>query len=347
MPQAVQAWAGSVNASGGINCHRVRVVVADDGADSARGYAAVKNMVESEHIIALVGSAMAFTGPTAAPYLEQKRVPVVGGDGTTTLWWESPMFFPQVLYIADQQYLMVAAGAAATKGRKFALFYCVETPACTAVRPAVSASVEAVGGELVYESQISVAQPDFTAQCLQARQRSADILMFVIDAPTVGRFASSCARQDYHPTYANQGVGLQDGMLANPSLEGLWGGQYTVPWFLTSGTAPLQEYGDVMRRFAPGVALTPGTSMAWTASKLFEKAARNIGTVAIPAAAPILDRLWSMHDETLDGLIPPVSFVRGAPAPKGRCGYLVAIRDKRWVAPQGLNLKCSTISVGR
>src|ERR1700747_2083820 len=53
----MDTWGKSTNDHGGIAGHPVQVVAyADDKADPAVGLAAVKDMVENQHVIAIVGS---------------------------------------------------------------------------------------------------------------------------------------------------------------------------------------------------------------------------------------------------------------------------------------------------
>ena len=49
-----QTWADSVNAAGGVNGHPVKLTVLDDGGNPATALQDVKQLVESDHIQALV-----------------------------------------------------------------------------------------------------------------------------------------------------------------------------------------------------------------------------------------------------------------------------------------------------
>src|SRR4029077_6819308 len=81
-----QIWAQWTNAHGGIAGHPVQVFAADDGADPSRSRSLVQDMVENKHVIAFVGSMPPLDADADVQYLEQKHVPVVGGDLTTSQW---------------------------------------------------------------------------------------------------------------------------------------------------------------------------------------------------------------------------------------------------------------------
>jgi len=94
-PKALQVWAAWVNDHGGVNGHPVKVYVVDDGMDPQRYQAAVKDLVENKHVIAFVDNFAPFTIQAGVKYLEDKRVPVIGGDCAEYVWNQSPMLFPQ------------------------------------------------------------------------------------------------------------------------------------------------------------------------------------------------------------------------------------------------------------
>ncbi|MDV2476711.1 ABC transporter substrate-binding protein [Rhodococcus zopfii] len=74
-----EAWAASVNDSGGINGHPVKVIVKDIGQEPSKALAAVKSLVEEEGAIAIVGPITGTTG-SWRQYVEEKGIPVVGGS---------------------------------------------------------------------------------------------------------------------------------------------------------------------------------------------------------------------------------------------------------------------------
>ena len=62
----------------------------------------------------------------------------------------------------------------------------------------------------------------------------------------------------------------------------------------------IQELHAALKRYGGGVAPTAGSSLAWSAAKVFELAARNVGDT--PGAAAILDGLWSIKNNDFGGL---------------------------------------------
>ena len=94
--QGAQLWVRSINDRGGLNGHSVKLVVHDDGGDSARHRAALQRAVEGEKAIGFLMNADAITGQAGAAYITSKRVPVIGTTGGSVWAGSSPMYFPQM-----------------------------------------------------------------------------------------------------------------------------------------------------------------------------------------------------------------------------------------------------------
>ena len=92
--KAVQAWTSRINATGGLRCHPVKYVVADDGGDAARNRALSQRLVEQEKVLAFVYNGGPVTAAASASYLNEKHIPAIGQEGGHMFTYESPMHFP-------------------------------------------------------------------------------------------------------------------------------------------------------------------------------------------------------------------------------------------------------------
>src|SRR5207253_1979065 len=77
---------------------------------------------------------------------------------------------------------------------KLATVTCAEASACHDADKLFANGAAKYGYQIVYRAQASIAQPDYTAECLAARNSGAEIAMVVLDGNSVSRFAASCAR---------------------------------------------------------------------------------------------------------------------------------------------------------
>ena len=339
-PLAVRVWAKALNAAGGLGGRAVQVVVADDGADPFRYQAIVRELVEHKEVVAFVSNMAAFTLAAGRAYLEQKRVPVIGGDLTSAMWNESPMFFPQAGGEQALVWGMVANGAATGK-RRFGSLACRESEGCTHADHYWfdEGWVVQAGMEPAYRARISIAQPDYTAECLTAQRAGVEVLAVVADGATARRVAVSCARQGYRPTLSIAGPAVDErlaGAGATDALDGTLGTVVTFPYVLHD-TPATEEFRTAMSRFGTGEPLSAAAAQGWVSAKLFERAAAGVEPLT---SEGVLQGLWALSGETLGGLTAPRTFVREGKNPDVRCFFVMKLAGRAWSAPRGDDLIC-------
>ena len=132
-------------------------------------------------------------------------------------------------------------------------------------------------------------------------------------------------------------------MTSVPELEGAIGVTGGFPWFLRSGAPGVTAYAAAISEYAPN-RLTDGDSYqawGWQSALLFQEAAANVSDK--PTSRDILNGLWAMHGNTIEGLAPgPMArtFTQGQPTPEVYCVFDARIQNGHWVAPQGLTPTC-------
>jgi branched-chain amino acid transport system substrate-binding protein len=333
----LQVWAQWTNAHGGIAGHPVQVFTADDGGDPQRSLALVKDMVENRHVIAFLANQAVFTLRAQLAYLHQRNIPIIGGDNSSPTWTEDSLAFPvgttmgeSVLgdyKVAHQRNLI-----------KLGMMTCVESTSCTFVRDyTVNGGASRAGEDLVYQSQVTITQPDYTAECLGAQAAGAQVVFLALEANSIMRVAASCSRQNYHPVFITIALATTNALEGNLQLDGLYATAGVFPWMLgnTPATARFQQ---AAQQYAPNLRLSGATAIAWASGQLLAKVAARIG--AQPTSQDILNGLWSLHNETVDGLTPPLNYLQNQPAPPVPCYFLVEMKSGKWTSPSGATYAC-------
>jgi branched-chain amino acid transport system substrate-binding protein len=262
--------------------------------------------------------------------------------GGTQWAYDSPMYFPQQTEADDQYVAYVAAIAdiALPQGKKnLGLLACTEAQACTDGGRVAKAAAEKVGLHMVYSGTMSLAQPDFTAECLNAHNSNAEIVLLYMDTNSVGRVAASCARQGYHPIFATAASIAADRQKEDPNLDGMIAGTLVFPWFET-GKPAAEEYQAAMKKYGAGIPPGVPPATGWLAAKLFERAAANLPEP--PTSEALLDGLWSIKGDDLGGLTRPLTFERDRPAPRENCWFDIVIRKRAWVSPDNFQRHCAS-----
>ena len=339
--RSLQAWASGVNAQGGIKGHRVQVIVGDDGGDPSRHQQLIQQFVEEKHVAAFVYNSAPLSGQSSVQYLTQKRVPVIGSELGGQWFYTSPMFFPQTSSGLALTYVNIAgiAGYLVPKGKtKVATLTCEEAQFCTDANRIWPQQAPTVGFQVVSQGRASLAQPDFTSECLSAKNANAQVLLMAMDTNSVGRVASSCARVDFHPVLSFATTVTVDRMKSDPNLGGAILALPLAPWFQSS-VPDVAQYQDTMARYSPGNLPTASGENGWAAAKLFELAESRASDPT--TSAGVLDGLWSIKNETLGGLIPSTTFTRDQNAPEVKCWTVVVITGGQFTAPDGSQMHCA------
>jgi branched-chain amino acid transport system substrate-binding protein len=330
--KSVQAWASAVNAAGGLDCHPVKYIVADDGSDPSRHQALVRQLVEQNGVIGLVYFNAALTGHASMAYLNDKQIPVMGQD-TGSFYPGSKVHFPSISSGNELiDFGLFAAGRTMVpQGRtKAAVLTCQEASICTVSDDRWSAQAKDEGLQVVYRGQASLTQPDFTAQCLSAQSAGAQVILGVFDPASLKRLKSSCTKVGFDAPLVMLSLDGSNDMAKIAEFEGSVLAMTALPWFLTDRPA-IREFRSVLDRHAPGAEANPLTTIGWTAAKLFEAAARGHLSDK-PTNLDILRGLWALRDNDLGGLSYPLTFTEGEPAPAVTCGWITVIKGGRFVS---------------
>jgi branched-chain amino acid transport system substrate-binding protein len=329
-----------VNDHGGLDGPPMEMVTGDAGGDPARALSLVRDMVENKGAVALMGNLWVFSGTGPRQYLEDHKIPVIGGDGTMKVWDESPMYFS-----SGSPYPAMALGA--EKGlldaghKKQAIIYCVEAEQCGAWRNIAKANAQKLGVDVVYEAQVSLAQPDFTAECIQAERNGATGIQAAIDGPSIARLGKSCAQQGFKPQYMGISLAIIDSISKEPTLDGMMAPQGNFPF--TSSLLPAEaEYQAKRQQYAPTLANSPAVATVWAAGALLREAVKG---AALPAgkvtSADLLRGLYTIKNDTLAGLSgAPLTFTEGGPKSLVNCFYYIRLKDAQWTDPFGSKPSC-------
>ncbi|MPY79411.1 MAG: ABC transporter substrate-binding protein [Actinophytocola sp.] len=336
--RALQAWAASINEQGGINGRQVKVIVYDDGSDPAKARSQVQELVEQHNAVAIVAAiTTAQTLKAWRGYVEQKRVPVIGGD-CGPAWTASPVLFRQCTTSKDNLVGFAELAAKFGKSKDFGALFCQEDEGCSFAEQVLfnDGAAERAGLNPRYRARISITQPDFTSECIQARNNGVELLFVAADPNTVGRVADSCRRQNYHPQFAQIDGTVNAATASKPGLEDVLMVSRVFPFTGISSPA-FHEFESAWEKYGSGQPAGPATAMGWAAATIFEQVAKDVGGDI--GREQLLRQLYRIKNQTFGGLTVPLSFgSNGTTAAK--CLFIMQGERGRWTAPQGDKPQC-------
>jgi branched-chain amino acid transport system substrate-binding protein len=281
----------------------------------------------------LVGNNAGATDSSWRDYVEQHRIPVIGGLTLTQSFGSSPMFFPAS---SNQDGFVASQVNAAKLSRKQHLgaVVCAERAACQQAIPLISATAVKAGLTFVGAQTIGASSPNYGAYCRMLKDAGADVVNVNTVGPTIERFVKDCKAQDYQPTYVFPGGVFQDSLISS-ATEGAYVVSGGPLWF---GDQPNhQDFLDALKRYTKS---QPNgfASRTWQAGLLFAAAARNVSNN--PTAADIIEGLYSLSKETLGGWSRPLTFKRDVGNTVGSCDWIAQIQKGKLTAPLGYDAVC-------
>lgn len=333
------AWAEWVNANGGINGHKVQVVIADDGNDPAKAGSTARGLIDNDKVAAILVGSDGFL-PTFDAYAKSKSVPLISGPGNSGDWYSNADTYvtaTDTLSNVAGQILVAKQIAHATK---FANLYCAEVAAC-AQAIALQKPVADKAGLALTSLAVSSTAPSYTAQCLQLQQKKVDYAQLNFASAAAAKFVQDCQAQGYNPTWGTSEQAVGKGLLQIPNAT-FYGPAGAFPSVLD--VPAVKTFRDAMTKYAKDDNWVEGTgSYAWSGLEMLRKAISSItGAVTGQSVAAALD---TIKDENLDGLLAnKVTFTAGKPTqPMSHpCMFVVGIKDGKTIAPNGATPLCAS-----
>jgi branched-chain amino acid transport system substrate-binding protein len=342
---AIEAWASWVNAHGGINGHPVKLIVEDNQGDQAQAVSMVKQLVQQDHVVAFVSNQDGSLNAGYASYLDQQKIPVVGGSVFTLQPWVSdPMFYPEGL-TAIQDMTSLAISAKEQGITKVGSLACSEAAQCAAANGLAKAVFDGAGLSDVYGGLVSSTATDYTASCIAAEQTGAKGLILLVPTASEGQvIAGDCQRQNYTPSYIIPGEAIGAGYLASAAFDNAFTSAPTLPWF---STAPaMSDFNAAMKEYAPTLNLNSSSVQepltatdAWVSGLMFQEAVKLSGATGIPTSADILAGLKQFKNETLGGMAAGLTFTDPTNKTEG-CFFTIKIVKQQFTLPNGATPGC-------
>lgn len=323
----VLAWVNTVNASGGINGHPVKAYVEDDKGDPATSTQALRTLVETDHVVALVGPYANNTEGVWASYLQSHGVPVVGGSQATDIWTTSPMYYG-VGNGVDIRSIAMAYGPTQDGASKAFGMYCVEVANCKTALAQVQSYASKVGVEWKGSVAVSVTSANYASVCLQAKNSGATAMPVFLPPSDFDRVVQACHQQGFDPIYAANAGALTSTSLTTSFLQGhLFAYLNAFPLDIPAAS----DYLKAMAKYSPKVDLNANTGqIGWTAGALFGTALKNISPSTTVTSTDVVNGLNSITADDLGGLLPqPITFKKGEPHAALSCIFTAHLKDDK------------------
>jgi branched-chain amino acid transport system substrate-binding protein len=334
----VEAGVAYINAHGGLAGRQVVLHTADDTGSPVTFLLQTKNFVQSDHVVAFVGDAAPGTAQGGSSYLEQVKVPVIGGNNQNPLYETSSDFYNIETKLSAINPDSVAVAEKYSHAKKLGLVYCSEVAACLAAKTGWQQAASKTGAQFVYSAAVPLTQVDLTPECLAAKAAGVQALGLLEVVQSQVALEQDCATQGYHPTYVTATGNVGAPQLAIPALNGLLAMSQSVPSFAKGHIL------DTLRKWYPHVtaaALTTESVNGWEAAMTLVYASKYFPKSGSVTSADIVSALHKINGSTLGGLVPPLVFGKpGKPNSGTSCYYPVEVANGQWATLSGQKYVC-------
>jgi len=339
-------WVDYMNAHGGLGCHPIRFVQVDDQSNPALSQAGVERLVEKEGAVAIFAAFVPLDIAGFQAGLNKEKIAAIGGDQAAPEWLSNAYMYP----VGGTSRAAIAGSvkqASEIGKKKIAVLYCVEASPCgsnfnnTIIKDGFA---KKFGMDVVYSGAVSITQPDYTAQCENAKNAGADTIAWGLDRAGLQRAAKSCAKLNYFPTLPLIALqGSFDPSDLNIRKSGAFLSSPTFPYLLDS-TPALAQFHDAMKKYAPNGAIDTSASLVWSAGMMLARVVDSMGAAAQGKPLTkddILKATGNISNETLGGLIPATSYKAVGPQAENPCYFGIQFSpDGTFAAPKGLKPSC-------
>lgn len=338
----IRVWAQHANATGGVHGHPIEMLVGDDGGDPARFISLQQQFLEQDGVLAFLYSTLGFSPNGNNKYLDAKQIYTFGTDGGLDVAYDNPYVLtptPAGRTLGDSIMFALSKVAIPQGKTKFASFTCSDIGLCDLyderwTDPEVLAQT---GFTLTARGRPSLTQPDYTAQCLNAKNAGAEVVMAALDTASLRRLAGDCARQDYRPIFGTVDLLALADLPSDPNVDGLIVASRIVPWVDTR-VPGIAELHEAFGRYAPGTVISGGMANGWILGEFFAAAGADLPDN--PTQADLTEGIFSIKDENLSGMTYPITLTRGQPDERELCFGIVQIKDRKYSQFPGPSLYC-------
>jgi ABC-type branched-subunit amino acid transport system substrate-binding protein len=310
---AMEAWTRYVNAQGGINGRKLKVVLKDDGYNPGRAVANLKEMKDSVFMsVGLLGSAVL---QAAKDDIAEYRIPTINPYGNPAIWARQPkdklryVFVNYPDYVDEGEFLLTYA-VGKLGARKVAVFHQNDEYGKGGLE-GVNRGLKGVSGKAALAAAVSyeLSDREMGTHALKLKDSGADTVIFYSTITHGANVIKEMAKAGYRPKLVAS-FPLGDYTIMYRLLGELWEGAYFAGLGATYNDPAGKAIADILVKHEPKLAGKENTALAGAGAIILalegvKKAGRNLTRESYVEAMESIKGFDTM------GLTAPVTFGPG------------------------------------
>ena len=183
--------ADEVNAAGGINGRKVKILTEDDQSKQEEAANAVTKLISQNNVTAILGEVASSASIAAAPIAQSNKVPMITPSSTNEEVTKKGDYIFRVCFIDNYQGPIMAQFALRDlKSKKAAILTDVKNDYSTGLTSVIEQTVNAAGSRVVAKQSYSNGDSDFRSQLTAIKAAGPDVIFVPGYYTDVGQIAS-------------------------------------------------------------------------------------------------------------------------------------------------------------
>jgi branched-chain amino acid transport system substrate-binding protein len=184
-----------INAAGGINGKKVKLITVDDQGKNEEAASAVTRLITQDNVVALLGEVASSRSKAAAPIAQKYQVPMITHASTNPEVTKAGDYVFRICFIDPFQGLVMAKFAMQNlKLKKAAILRDVKSDYSVGLADVFAAEFKKMGGDILTDLSYQTGDIDFKAQLTQIRSKNPEVIFIPGYYTEVGLIAQQ-ARQ--------------------------------------------------------------------------------------------------------------------------------------------------------
>ena len=200
LSNGLKAAVDVANKNGGVDGHKIEIVVRDDASDPARGLERIREFATRVKASAVVGVNSSVVGAAAAPLVEQMKLPMIGSGLPSDLvnpvkpyvYVSKTDFESQARAKVDFVLQQIEAGEIKPNPRVATLYY--STPAGNLWHEAAEARAKEAQLNVVESQSAQITATDLSGQVARIAAAKPDVVLIFMNAPGVTTVVNQMGR---------------------------------------------------------------------------------------------------------------------------------------------------------
>jgi len=279
---AIMLAVDEINAAGGVNNRKIRVITEDDQSKAEEAANAVTKLISQDNVVAVLGEVASSCSLAAAPIAQNNKVPMISPSSTNPTVTQKGDYIFRMCFLDDYQGAAMARYINQTLGlKKVAVLIDNKNDYSTALAKYFSDAFKGLGGTIVATQSFANGDSDFRSQLTAIRTAKPELIYIPAYYNDVGQIAIQARDLGMNMPLAG-GDGWESPKLVEIGGKALEGCFYSNHYFPGDANPVIRNF---VEKYKQRYSATPDAlaALAYDAARVLADSMKRAGTTDGPA----------------------------------------------------------------